>query len=341
MVKIRLGFFYFVLVQKLFAEIEYNFPALATPFLSGVQEYAKTYESYSRVLCLHYGRAVAFTNHLSYPVGKDNLGSFPSLYTGIGLGSAFSNTLAMKQATNENLTGGVIPKILPTLGFSLNFGVGLSEKWDIRFSFLPPVQIALPQQISDIQVRFRYGNGRAKVTYNWLKSSFLKPGVSFAGYFSYTQGSVQFAKDNVNSLNHTYSYFDGFINHPATVSFNYNFNTEASWQYSGIGGEVRLWYDLWLVIPYIGWGLGLQGGRFQNQLTIDGNIVVSIPGINPVAQNDTGYAKIREKARADTILSRFIFGLEINLLFTRIATEAQVDTTNQLVGIALGTAFAF
>ncbi|MCS6983570.1 MAG: hypothetical protein NZM25_00395 [Leptospiraceae bacterium] len=337
----RLFFFFSCVSSTLHAAINYYFPALASSFLSGAEEYGKTYEAYSRAFCVHYGRAMAFTNHLSYPVGKDSLGVFPSVYVGLGMGTAFSNTLAMKAATNENLSSGFIPKVLPTAGLSLNVGIGLTRKWHFRIGFLPIVQMALPQQLSDIDLSLRYGNAKARLSYTWLESAFLRPGLSVAGYLAYTEGKVRFAKDNIASVNHSYNFFDGFTNHSATVNFQYQVATEALWRYLGAGAEIRIWYDLWLLVPYVGLGLGAQGGRFSTSLDIQGDIAVSIPSLNPAPQLDTGYMKITEKARADSIISRFFLGLEINAFVAKTAVELQFDNIHRLAGIALGASVTF
>lgn len=326
--------------KTLWGEIIYNFPNLTSNFMSGAKEYANTYSSYARAFSTHYGNAVAFTNHLSYPVGYDAMGGFPAIYTGVGLGTAFSNTRAMKAATNEQLTSGVIPKMLPTLGLSLNLGLGLTKKWDVRLGFLPVVNFALPTDIDGLKVRFKYGNARAKVTYNWLESSLFMPGISFAGYLAYTEGSLNISKENIGSLNYNYTFFDGLQNRNAVASFDYNLETAAKWRYLSAGGEARLWYDLLFFVPYIGWGLGLQGGRFTTSIGIAGDIQVTIPDF-ATTENDTGGIKIKESARAQSVLSRFLLGFEINLFIAKVAAEAQFDTNNRLAGIAVGSALSF
>ena len=53
--------------------------------------------TYSRAFSKHYGEAVGFAAMNGYPIGIDDLGGFPGIYAGIGMGSVFSNTNSLKE----------------------------------------------------------------------------------------------------------------------------------------------------------------------------------------------------------------------------------------------------
>jgi hypothetical protein len=267
---------------------------------------------------------MAFSSHLSAPIARDNLGKFPSLYVGFGMGVSFGNVNAMKSEVDSSISGNV-PSYLTAPNMSFNFGMGFTRKWDIRFSFFPNVPIALSASAlgSDTSAEIKFGTYRARAGYHILEGGFMAPGLTLAGFASYTTGGLEITQtaQNIQSGNVQLS------NATSKISTN--------WQYLGVGPELRAWYDLMFFHPFIGYSLGLQLGQYTTGFSIEGTIQVNS---NPYG---SGSMVISERQAARLMSHRLMFGFEISLLVLEVGVEAQVDLTSGLVGVAAGTAFRF
>lgn len=312
-----------------------NFPALGTEFLTGATQYAEIYSQYASAFGKYYAPAVGFSAHLTAPFGKDYLGDFPSISLGTGLGTAFANVNGVKAETNSAVTGSTIPSVLPSLGLTFNAGIGITEKWDAHISIFPSVEFAMPSDLDGLNASFRYSNVKARTSYSLLKSSLLRPGVSIGGYFTWTQGRFNATYDNVSSENFQYDY-NGTT---ANATLNYNLKSTMNWNIIGLGTEVRAWYDLMFLHPYIGYGLGLQTGSLTTDVEVTGDIEVVIPSVG--TQTDTGLITINEKSRAPGIMQRFMIGFELSLFLLRIGAEMQFETNTGMAGVAVGVNFVF
>lgn len=332
------AFFLAILLHAPIYSQEIDFPNLTTDYLNGAEEYLDIYGSFADSFSRHYGRAMAFTNHLTYPVGKDKMGRFPSVYAGIGLGTTFANTTAIKNESDPTVTEDALPSILPTFGLSFNAGVGLTKKWDIRMSVVPLIDVNLPEfSGSDIDTSFSYGLLKTKATYHAVPGGIFRPGFSVSPYLTYSTGSLKIRKENLASTSHPFD--DGTAS--GTTTFDYNVEANAGWNYYGAGGELKLWYDLFFLSPYIGYGLGLQGGSFTTDITVEGDITVNLTSPTTGTETDTGTASISKKQSPDLIVQRFIVGLEFSLFLARAGFEVQAETVSKLAGVSFGVGIQF
>lgn len=306
-----------------------NFPGLSGAHLEGANDFDRLYTQYAKSFSKYYGQAILFSSHLTYPIAKDNLGKFPSFYAGVGLGTAFSNTQAMKSETDPSISSKVVPTILPSAGLSLNLGIGLTSKWDLRISFFPNVPFSLPATTGGYGVSFSSGNGRVRLAYHLLEGGLLQPGVTLAGYAFHNQGGISVSSENISS-----SYSESGVD----TTLTYNVSTSASWKYTGVGGEVRVWYDLLLFHPFVGYSVGMQTGLFNTSIKADGNMAVTI---TPTTQNSAGNITIDENAIPSFFSHRVMLGAEFELFLVKVGVETQIDIANRLLGLSLGAAFSF
>lgn len=304
------------------AKLNFNIPLPID--LAEAQEFDAKYTNLARVFSKYYGEAMVFSSHLSAPIARDNLGRFPSLYIGLGMGASFGNVGATKNEVDPSIRSNV-PSYLAAPNISFNFGMGFTRKWDVRFSFFPNVPIALPASSlgSNTSAEIKFGTYRARMGYHVLEGGFLKTGLTVAGFASYTTGGLSLKQTAQNIESGDVKLTN------ATSSFS------TTWQYLGIGPEVRAWYDLMFFHPFIGYSLGLQMGHYTTGLDVSGTIEV----------NGTGYGSgslvISERQAARLLSHRLLFGFEISLFVFEVGVEAQVDLTSGLVGLAFGTAFRF
>ena len=324
----------FIPVLPVQGVVEINFPSLSSTHLSGAREYATIYESYAKAFGKYYAPALGFSSHLTAPTGKDQLSAFPSLLLGTGLGTSFANVKAIKAESNEAVTSSAVPSVLPSLGLSFNLGVGITKKWAAYLSLFPSVEFAMPASISGTNASFTYSNVKARTTYLLVESSFLKPGVSLGGYMNWTRGRFKLRYDNISSVNYTYD-FNGT---PASSNLTYDLESDFSWSIFGTGAEIRAWYDLMFFSPYIGYGLGLQTGRFDSIVNLNGNLDVTI---TPTTESSTGFIRITDSARAPGVLQRFLFGFEFSFFLIKFGAEAQFETTTGIAGVSAGFSLVF
>ncbi|MBN8219523.1 MAG: hypothetical protein J0L53_01290 [Spirochaetes bacterium] len=309
-----------------------NFPALAGTYLTQAQTFDTKYTQFANSFSHYYGDAAAFASYLSAPNARDNLGKFPSLYVGFGVGVTFGKVNSMKGEVDSSIQSNV-PSYLIAENMSFNFGVGINRSWDLRFSFFPNAAIAIPSSSlgSNRTAELKSGVYRARLGYHVLEGGFLKPGFTIAGFVSYTTGGLTLSETGFST-----SSTDSSGNTVALSNVTTKLST--SWQYFGIGPEARFWYDLKFFHPFVGYSLGLQLGQYTTGLDVNGNIAVTV---SSVTQNDTGSITISERRAAQLISHRLMFGFEISLLVLDIGVEAQVDLVNGLVGAAVGTALRF
>lgn len=300
-----------------------NFSGLTGVDLTEAQSLDAKYTQMAQSFSRYYGEAMAFSSHLSAPIARDNLGKFPSLYVGFGLGVSFGKVEAMKNEVDSSIRGNV-PSYLAAPNMSFNFGMGFNRKWDFRFSFFPNVPIAMSSGAlgGNTTAEIKFGTYRGRVGYHLLEGGFMKPGVTLAGFASYTTGSMSITQTGQSVTSGSVSLTN------VTSGFSTN------WQYLGVGPEIRAWYDLMFFHPFIGYSLGLQLGQYTTGLNIAGDMTVG-------GYSGNGSLDISERVAARLISHRLMFGFEIALFVLDIGVEAQVDLTSGLVGAAFGTAFRF
>lgn len=311
-----------VSVAPLRAAINFTIPLAAD--LTQAQEFDAKFSRLAQGFSKYYGEAMAFSSHLSAPIARDNLGKFPSLYVGLGMGASFGSINSLKAEVDSSISGNV-PAYLTAPNISFNFGMGISHKWDIRFSFFPNVPIALDPAIlgGNTSAEIQFGTYRARAGYHVLEGGFLRPGLTIAGFASYTTGSLKLSRGSQN--------FSSGVVQLANATSTFATN----WQYLGVGPEVRAWYDLKFFHPFVGYSLGLQLGQYTTGLDVTGTLTVNSNNYG------SGSLVVSERQAARLISHRLMLGFEIALFVIDIGVEAQVDITSGLVGIAAATAFRF
>ncbi len=321
---IRIFLLVFMVLAVLPIQATVNFSGLSGADLAEANALDAKYTQYAQSFSRYYGDAMAFSSHLSAPIARDNLGKFPSLYVGLGLGASFGRVTAMKSEVDSSIQGNV-PSYLAAPNISFNFGMGFTRKWDLRFSFFPNVPIALSSDAfgSNTSAEIKFGTYRARMGYHLIEGGFLKPGVTIAGFASYTTGALSITQTGQS------------VNSGAVALTNVSSKIATNWQYLGVGPEVRVWYDLMFFHPFIGYSLGLQVGQYTTGLNIAGTMTVS------GTPYGTGSIDISERQAAKLLSHRLLLGFEISLFLIEIGVEAQVDMVNGLVGGAFGTAFRF
>jgi len=321
---IRIFLLVFMVLAVLPVQATVNFSGLSGADLAEANALDAKYTQYAQSFSRYYGDAMAFSSHLSAPIARDNLGKFPSLYVGLGVGASFGRVTAMKSEVDSSIQGNV-PSYLAAPNISFNFGMGFTRKWDLRFSFFPNVPIALSSDAfgSNTSAEIKFGTYRARMGYHLIEGGFLKPGVTIAGFASYTTGALSITQTGQS------------VNSGAVALTNVSSKIATNWQYLGVGPEVRVWYDLMFFHPFIGYSLGLQVGQYTTGLNIAGTMTVS------GTPYGTGSIDISERQAAKLLSHRLLLGFEISLFLIEIGVEAQVDMVNGLVGGAFGTAFRF
>lgn len=309
---------------------------------SNFGDYAKTFGK-------HYGRAALLASHSMYPIGKDNMGPFPSFYGGLGVGTAFGNANAVKANAPDELDG---VSMLPAFGLSFNTGFGLTKKWDLRLGFFPVVDFAMPTDLkSGMRVSFKYGSAKAKLGYHLLEGGTFKPGFTTSGYVSYTSGTLGIIADSTaaSSINISQA---GPPQYDATVKPTYQWGGEAKWRYYGIGAEARLWFDMLFLVPYIGYGVGFNAGKFTTEFNVNSDVLltgatVDFDGPGGVAATNvdditsSAATKFSKSSSADFMTHRIFLGLEMHIVLVTIGAEVQFDIGNRLAGASVGAALQF
>ena len=55
---------------------------------------------------------------------------------------------------------------------------------------------------------------------------------------------------------------------PGSADYTFDIKTKAKWEYYTVGSEVRLWYNLFFFIPYVGLGVNYNSGSFITEMSV-------------------------------------------------------------------------
>lgn len=368
-----------------------NFPdfendaSFGANFLQSANEYYDIYSTYSSAFSKHYGEAIGFAAMNSYPIGIDDLGGFPGIYAGIGMGTVFSNTNSLKRDAHADTSESLLPSMLPTIGLSLNLGIALNKNWDLRLGIFPAVDIALPQQGESLSGTIKNGSFLIKPVYHVKNNQVFLPGVSISGFVGYSSGGMTLDATGLTStafpFSTSYSAGGQTATIPGLADYTFDIKTKAKWEYYTVGSEVRLWYNLFFFIPYVGLGVNYNSGSFITEMSVPASInatlqfegqnvpnvafdagqpVGSCPangaGVNQtngesqpntttlcnVKQTSTGDITISESSKpVNPLTARLITGLQFKVLLVAVTAEMQVELQTQTIGASMSAAVSF
>ena len=315
------------------------FPGLTdAAALSGAQDIIGIYSGFTQIFSNEMVNATIFASYLGYPFAIK-----PStLYIGFGLGGAILNSEQIKAAsTDTEVTSDSIPPRLGSLNMAINFGFGISKKLDLYFSILPNAKLALPK-LGDIALNTNIATAKVKLDYNIFPGEVFGFGLAVAPYLAWSRGAISMTKKNLNVTNRDFS-IDGVRS--TVTNFTYDAIFSVNWHFLSSGGEIRVWYDLIFIFPYMGLGLGAQTGLLDTNLTLEGDIDIDIDGTK---FNSTTSPRIGARAKPAFLNQRFFLGFEIKFPITkgfvfplRLGAELHWDIGQKLFGAALGIAFQF
>lgn len=303
---------------------------------------------------VYYGQAILLTSHLSYPVGYDRIDKSSGLILGFGGGTAFTNVSGIQSSlSGESATMFSSLNVLPTLALSLNGGIGISDRWSLRFSIFPTTSILLPtssEQLQTFDISYIYGAYRARVSYLLVEDKRFGPGVSLSGFIGYNTGELS-VKTNETSLTPIVSSVTSPANLTVQVTPSYNAEALCKWNDFTVGPEIRVWYNLGFIFPYIGYGIGFQSSEITTTFNFNTNILVNSNASAVLADGNTltstnsqtfnSGSKIENQSKGAYFLNRIILGTEIKIIMVRITGEVVFDPVNSLMGISFGASFAF
>jgi hypothetical protein len=171
--------------------------------------------------------------------------------------------------------------VLPTLGVSLNGGIALSRRWSIRFSLFPNSSISLPtsaSQLKNYNIAYEFGAYRGRVSYVLLEDKKFSPGISLSGFVGYTAGSmtVQTAKQTLSSqtdYQRVYSTSgNSYTDFTVTTTPSYYAEAICAWSSIIAGPELRMWFNLDFIFPYLGYGLGFQYSLISTKFNLNNDV---------------------------------------------------------------------
>lgn len=322
--------------------------------------FTANFETFVEAFSSYYGQAALFTPHLSYPIGYDNMGGFPSLYLGFGAGMGFSNVNQVKNASSpeaKTVFDGL--DSIPAVGMGINAGFGVSDKWDLRFSIFPKRTIVLPSsedQLADFDTFFTYNSAKVKGVYNVWEGRPGMPGLSISGFLAYTKGNinVKTGETYTDTMSGSKYSTDGLtaIDYQLSAQTSYHIELDTSWEYYSMGPEVRIWYNLLFIAPYAGYALGFQYGKMTTALNFNGAFntsetvyTIAVPTGDRYVTNKEGevpfQSSVVSEVKAPLVQHRFYLGAEIKLLLASIAIELQIDPIHQITGAGAAASVKF
>ena len=310
-----------------FLDFQNNFNAVAADFAG---KFADIPDSFSS----HYGDGQSLASHLASPIGAGAFRRSDIIPVGIGVGVALPKSGGIFTVSDSGRGVDSLPfDVLPSLGIGINTGFLIASNWDVRLSYFPISDIALPNVLQILMYRFRSSVVRVATNYRLFDQdrTIFGFGVTLGAYFTYTTGAVAF---NIILP----SIEKKVLGQPMQLAFeNAQFNTK--WvNYSG-GAEIRFDYDLLFILPYLGFGLGLEYGRTDSVFQIDvtamaNNIMLGGSNINFV--DESGQIFIFGNARTATVPFRIIVGFELDLYKLSIISEIQYFVNASILGVSFG-----
>lgn len=302
------------------------------------QKLEKRFGDFLQTFATHYGRAILLSLHAMNPVGQDNLGQYPGFVVGFNVVAAFSNTNPiLDSAKISNI--GISSAILPYPVFAFNLGLGITKKFDIRLTFWPPV--TFEKKLSNFNTKFTMGSIQLKFGYHVLEGGRLKPGITISGTLGYSHtkltfnsSAVQTQFNGVNNQNNLVVTGGG----TADITYTTKALLENQVNYFTGSAEIKFWYDLVFVAPYVGYSLDFNSGKFAALAAIDAHTTISYSGTN--YESNTRF-KTEKVVHPQAVGHRFTVGLQIKIYVFHLTTEMQIDLGNRILSGGVSTSFKF
>jgi hypothetical protein len=280
--------------------------------------------------------SLAMANMLGYPIGKANIGGFPSFEAGVALGAGFANMEYYDEdsAASDN---GSLPAITPNA--ILHFGVGLTKKVDVLGKFF-----TMSKSIADPGVEsetitvsdYRLLSAGGKVRYNIVEKQTLIPfifnfggiTVSLGGDFLYGDFRVYGAYDTeLSGVEVDYG-----PSVPITLKFDGDYDSRILWSLFTISAQAIAYFDIFYLFSlYTGFGLAGNIGYFKFEFNGDGMLTSDDPGYRAFrADGQVGSFIFESKNNYPPYyaIPTYIFGLEINLWIVKVTGETMVNLYN-------------
>jgi hypothetical protein len=253
------------------------------------------------------------------------------------MGVSFGKTkgLAKNEATKK-LTRGAVPEMLPTLNPVLYLGTGINELWDIRLKIFPTSKIAMPESITKsekMKTSIKMGAFGLSSKYHLLPRERFRLGISLGGNICYYKGEIEIAKEKMEA---------GDIiskkNNSAVINgAEYSMKTSGSWSAISFGPEIKTYLDLMFIIPYVGYGISFNVGKFTTALDIDGKIQIESDAL----EDSSLGLKVKKTAYATPLNHRLLLGLEFSIFIVKLGFETVVNLRSRTVGVNFGVRLQF
>ena len=304
----------------------------------------ESYDTFPSAFNNHYGNTTALTEHLTNSIGHGSIGRAGTISLGLGFGASFTRVQALKGDIQNARISNIIPQVLPIVGIGVNAGYSFTERLDLRLSFFPLTQVHLPDTVTtpDYDISFRKTIIKTLLTYQMIQNDFGEFGLALTTFFSYTSGSilVHVGED---------SQMENITVNDSVLNLNtQNTTVNSSWQYYSVGVELTGSYNLKFFYPYIGLGIGIEGGQFSSDLSLDATLTGDITYGDPrsadtqsINLSESGTLIATDSKAASAFPIRLIAGFEFNFYRVTIVTEAQYAVIHNILGASASAAFLF
>jgi hypothetical protein len=205
-------------------------------------------------------------------------------------------------------------------------------------------------QLDDFDLSFNYGSYRGRASYILLEDKLFAPGLSLSGLVGYSNGKLS-VKTQETTLTPSTSSIITPIDYTITATPSYDAEAICEWSDYTAGAEIKLWWNLGVIFPYIGYGISFQYSEISTSFNLNSNILLEETASATLGDGSTLTSSNTETVtRTSTVsneqigelyLNRLILGFELKIALVRINAEVVFDPINSLTAASVGVSAAF
>ena len=229
-----------------------------------------------------------------------------------------------------------IPSVsTPYIGFTL--GTGFLGIMDLRIKYftLPKIS-SMPENLS-LNINYVVIENR----YNIFEARAFFPTITAGVTFCYSFGDISYPYNTEGNISYSESYFQG------SGSYDVSVQPKLSWKLLSLGIDIRLsWSIIGIIKPFIGFGIGINGGKMNFEETISGNFDITlkytedIPQVEPMELNEQIEVNSDVSEKPQTFINYWSIGFELNLFLIKFGFLISINMYNKAGSIGFATIFS-
>jgi len=229
-----------------------------------------------------------------------------------------------------------IPSVpTPYIGFMI--GTGFFDKFDLRLKYFTLPKLSYFPSDLTININYFIFENRYKI---FDRRAFL-PDITAGLTLGYSYGKLSYPYSGDGVLEYSESYFNASGSYKATIS------PEMSWKLLSLGLDIRFaWSFLGIIKPFLGFGIGINGGEMTFKETIRGDFDITIQYTDDTLSgsseevSDTVEISSSISKKPATFINYWSLGFELNLFLIKFGFLMSINMYNKAGSVGFSIIFS-